>query len=597
MSIAELLDYGLKEVPQQAEIRTETIETNNATTDSSRVFKYTIRNVGFLEGTSMLTFKLKKLTGTDGNFRLNLWNGALSCIKNAVLRIGDYEVQNVQDVDKISTLFNMNQSVLQRRNVLGHYLGNSLELLVADQADPERDASTDATGLGQIQYDAVNSGVSFGKVADGGAGTTIAAGVSGNIPVAAPNSLSIVAADAKNEKYGIPLSMIFPCLKGRSLPLFLFTDYNIQLEFEMNFPDKYAYDLSQDAAEAQAGADYMAEIGSVGFSNVQLVIDYMLPPSSVINNYMAQTEKQGGYRFEFPEVAVVKKKLNSVPRSKELQEVEHRLGQTGKEIHHIVMTKQFVDAKNKSGSVITANGVTTAGGASITSINCENIAFGAVVPIQAGVLTTAALSVVAVDVAGQKVTLSAGTNMAANAGGADIQFINPPAQGLGRKILQSQSIDGIDEEEYNCEVNGLDIFPQFVYNNASQYNQMSLVLDGDLIVPRTMYYTDPNAQHQRLAPLDDGLTSNYKPLGVDLRNGNGGIVGGGTTIMSGSPLIWKYKRKPRMNGSGDGTDATANAKGHAIDYRREMDVSYYITHSRVVIVKKLAKGTSVMVSS
>ena len=37
MSIAELLDYGLKEVPQQSEIRTETVETNNATTDSSKV--------------------------------------------------------------------------------------------------------------------------------------------------------------------------------------------------------------------------------------------------------------------------------------------------------------------------------------------------------------------------------------------------------------------------------------------------------------------------------------------------------------------------------------------------------------------------------
>ena len=69
MSIAELLDYGLKEVPQQAEIRTETIETNNSTTDSSKVFKFTIRNVGFLEGTSMLTFKLKRLAGANGDFR------------------------------------------------------------------------------------------------------------------------------------------------------------------------------------------------------------------------------------------------------------------------------------------------------------------------------------------------------------------------------------------------------------------------------------------------------------------------------------------------------------------------------------------------
>ena len=76
-----------------------------------------------------------------------------------------------------------------------------------------------------------------------------------------------------------------------------------------------------------------------------------------------------------------------------------------------------------------------------------------------------------------------------------------------------------------------------------------------------------------------------------------GVVGGGTTIMSGSPLIWKYKRKPRMNGHGDGTDSTENATEVAIDYRGEVDVDYYITHSRVVVVKKLPKGTSVMVSS
>ena len=45
MSIADLLDYSLKEVPQQSEIRTETVEPNNATTDASKVFKFTIRNV------------------------------------------------------------------------------------------------------------------------------------------------------------------------------------------------------------------------------------------------------------------------------------------------------------------------------------------------------------------------------------------------------------------------------------------------------------------------------------------------------------------------------------------------------------------------
>ena len=178
-----------------------------------------------------------------------------------------------------------------------------------------------------------------------------------------------------------------------------------------------------------------------------------------------------------------------------------------------------------------------------------------------------------------------------------ITFTNPNSMGLARKILQHQAIHGVDEEEYNLEVNGLDLYPNFVLNNASQYNQMGLVMGEDLVVPRPMYYNDPNAERQRLAPMEDGLMAQYKPLGADLSNGNPQIVGGGTTIMSGSPLIWKYKRRPRINGTGDGSVEADNKLGKAPDYRGEMDVSYYITHSRVVTVKKLPKGTSVMVSS
>ena len=596
MSIAELLDYGLKEVPQQAEIRTETIEPNNATTDLSKVFKYTIRNVGFLEGTSMLTFKLKNLTGGNNDkFRLNLWSGALGCIKNAHLRIGDYEVQNAQDVDRISALLNLNKSVLQRRNVLGHYLGNSLELQ-ADDTDAEqvfRSNLAGCSGRGQIVYDRVNSGVDFAQL-NGAAAAKV-------------NSLAVNETPSLNEKYGIPLSMIFPCLKGRSLPLFLFTDYNIQLEFEMNFADKYAYNLTKTPAlepahvgVADAGAPFAAAVQDIGFNEVQLVIDYMFPPSSVINNYLEQTSKQGGYRFEFPEISVVKKKLAAVGTSKEPQEVEHRLGQTGKEVHNIIMAKRFVDYKKTDGAVFTrtagagngSNPIQTST-PNVTNINCENIAIGAKVSATG---ITSNQTVKAVNVEGRSLTLSAAGD-ANQANNTDITFKNPNSMGLGRKILQHQAIHGIDEEEYNVEVNGLDLYPQNIYNNASFYNQMSMVMNEDMILPRPMYYNDPNAERQRLAPIQDGLVAQYKPLGADLSNGMPSVVGGGTTIMSGSPLIWKYKRKPRMNGHGDGTNATENDSEIAIDYRGEMDVDYYITHSRVVVVKKLPKGTSVMVSS
>ena len=79
------------------------------------------------------------------------------------------------------------------------------------------------------------------------------------------------------------------------------------------------------ANDAHTGQDYMCPQTSVGFNEVQLIVDYLLPPSSVINNFLAQTEKQGGYRFEFPEISVVKKKITAVPVSKQPQEIEHRL--------------------------------------------------------------------------------------------------------------------------------------------------------------------------------------------------------------------------------------------------------------------------------
>ena len=580
-TIADMLDYSLKEVPQQSEIRTETIEPNNATTDSTRVFKYTIRNVGFLEGTSMLTFKLKRLSGTNGNLRVNMWNGALGCIKNAVLKVGDFEINNCQDVDRIATLMNLNQSVLQRRNVMGHYLGNSMELEVnEDGAVARHTIAPNGTPSvqGQIFLDETHSGVNFGTNTDG----------TGKVV----NSLSINSDTTLNEKFGIPLNMIFPCLKGRSLPLFLFTDYNIQLEFEMNFADRFAYNLGKTADGGHTHADYMALSDNIAFAEVELVVDYLLPPSSVINNYIEQTSSSGGYRFEFPQIAVVKKKLTAVSTSKELQEVEHRLGQTGKEVHNIIQMKRFTDFKDKNGSTINLTAFTTNGTSVLTAVSSiDGISANAKITgtnIQANTFVKS----VQVGALGNEITVMAADGSARNASGsatgsADGVIVNPSTHGLNRRILQGQSIDGVDEEEYNVEVNGLDVFPQFIYNNASQYDKMSNVLDGDMIVPRPMYFTDPNSVQQRLAPITEGLLSNYKPLGVDLRNGNDAIVGGGTIINSGSPLIFKYKRKPKSN----------SYQGNDIDMRKEMDVDYYITHARVVVVKKLQKGTQVMVSS
>ena len=45
------------------------------------------------------------------------------------------------------------------------------------------------------------------------------------------------------------------------------------------------------------------------------------------------------------------------------------------------------------------------------------------------------------------------------------------------KILLEQRIDGADTEEFNVEVNGEDVYRDFVFNCASQYNELEQCLD------------------------------------------------------------------------------------------------------------------------
>ena len=100
-----------------------------------------------------------------------------------------------------------------------------------------------------------------------------------------------------------------------------------------------------------------------------------------------------------------------------------------------------------------------------------------------------------------------------------------------------------------------------------------------------MYFTDPNTQASRLTTLSSGLKGIQKPLGCDLSNGNDAIVGGGTPIMKGSPLIFKYRRTP--------SGAVANT---TLDMTPAMNVNYHIVSSGVAVINKMASGTSVSVS-
>jgi hypothetical protein len=484
----ELIDYEIKDIPQQSEIRTEEVEPMNPATLNTRNFKFKVSNTGFLDGTSMITFKLKKsATATAGDrLRVNLWNGALGSIKSATMKVGDFEIVNTQGLDRIATLRHMNKPQATRNDLLGFYLGNNLNVHV----DPVKGNANDQGGdrsVGQIRP-TNDSGIFFGRQ-DNGVGALV-------------RNLSITTNAALNEKYGIPLYMLFPCLENRQLPLFLFQDYPVILEIEFNECSAYVNNVANYAGL------YASNNTDILIDSPKLVVDYVLPPSSVINSYLSQTAAQG-YRFEYPKINRV---IKTLPAGSDnvVQEVEHRLGQEGREIHKIYQIKRY--------------------------------------------------------------------------GSGD----DPLKAALGKKILLDQSIDGGMIEEYNLEINGRDVFHDYIYNNASQYNKISMTLDeGKLYCPRSMFYTDVNSQWAAISNQTAGLRGNWKPLAIDLRNGNDSIVGGGTPVMRGSQVVFKYRRECKQD-----------LNGVTLDSRQSMDVEYHIVRDGTAIIKKLnSGGTSVIVSA
>tara|TARA_R110001606_G_scaffold8544_3_gene37614 strand:- start:5093 stop:6556 length:1464 start_codon:yes stop_codon:yes gene_type:complete len=484
----DLINYEIQDVPQQSDIRTEESEPLNPATNNTRVFRFKINNTGFLDGTSMITFKLQKGATATGLTRVNLWNGALGAIKSAVLRVGDYEICNTQDLSRIASVRHLNEDVSVRNNMHGYYLGNALGVMV-DSSAGSTDNDGAGAGVGQVRNDVYASGIDWGHITDGTNHQVF--------------SYSMNTDLKKCEKYGIPLYMLFPCLENRQFPLFLFQDYPVILEVEFREASEYVNDMGKVGADG-----YVAVDNSVNIAEVKLVVDYILPPASVMNKYEDDVSKTG-YRFEYPKINLVKKSIPAVTTNREEQEVEHRLGQEGKEILKVFQFKKYTKGTD---------------------------------PLAGAV--------------------------------------------MGNKVLLDQKIDGQDYEEYNMEVNGQDIFPDFKYNNASQFNEVANALDKPLKVPRCMYFTDPNTQQARLTQISSGLKGVQKPLAIDLRNGNAGIIGSGTPVSKGSPLVFKYRRKP----SGAVTDQIVNQKP-------AMDVSYHIVQSGVAVIKKSGAGTSVLVQA
>ena len=504
--MTNLFDYNVNLQPAVMDIRSETLEPI-----SSSTMRYVFRldQAGELDSNSVLLFK-PLLSGNGANKqhnqRVSPWGGGLLAIKRAIFQVGDYILNDIQDVGRISNLVDMgtiNSSNNSKYN--GHYFKNNFQYKVLESGGTDGvnlagGTETQAGGAGTIVYDRHRSGMDFGIVNNDA--------VNGKV-----NNCIITNDVNTNHQIGIPLGNLFPCLKGQNIPLFLFQDYRILITIEFHTAEKYV----NMANKTTNNNSQIAIAGDVLPSEVKLQVDYIINPSEIQNKQREQTNAQGGLNLAFPDIIKVEKQIPAVAggghaNSGIVQKVEHRIGMDNKEVHSIYMLKKLDRA-------------------------------------------------------------------------------NPDK--LDRLFLNARC-DGMDIEEYNVNIDGVDVFQENKYSPSSQYDELTNCLGDTLKVPRPVYFNDANTYMNRLADSAGGLLGKYKPLCLDLKNGNGGVVGGGRSIGA-YPIIFKYERRPTtavINKAGAGNEA-----GNLIeDLNGALSVDYFVYCSRTANITSTPSGTSVMVA-
>ena len=159
-------------------------------------------------------------------------------------------------------------------------------------------------------------------------------------------------------------------------------------------------------------------------------------------------------------------------------------------------------------------------------------------------------------------------------------------------MLGKQRCDGINKESVNYYINGQDKFPESeVFQNGFHYDQLGLALDVDLNVERPMYENSKDTQLAGLATRTNPLMGTMKPLGVDLRNGNAGIVGGGTQIGD-YPILVKYAREPVADLETSNSPDIMGNKGDD----GAMNINFYVLASRRAVITSGINRNDVVVS-
>ena len=503
-----LTDYSINETPMMMDIRSDTLEPISGVQGISNRFVFRLDQAGYLDANSMLCFKVCN-ANNDIRSRVNCFNGGLGAIKRVIFQVGDYIINDVNGADIISTLMNLSsQNPNTRNHYSGWYYGNQLwtDIKRVGGVANTGTFSTEFGGVGSMFVDPQRSGLNDGDNNANNNGVAI-------------NSNLIRTAEANTKQIGIPLGVILPALRGKTIPLFLFQDYRILITVEFNDGSNFVNDISQvfgTAPNLATGANAglrspLNATSGINFRDVKLQVDYVIMPSSVQNKDRDMTNQEGGYRFDFFDVLRVEKQIPTATAN-QLQNLEHRIGMDNKEVHKIYMTKQL-------------------------------------------------------------------QNLGADLGAGPVGDAVPQNKWLGK-----QRIDGMNQEEYNVNIDGVDIFQDWKFSPASQYDETSNCLGGDLKLDRPFYFNDDNTIYSGLSPSVAGILGQYKPLCLDLTNGTGAIVGGGR-VVGAYPIIWKYRRKP--------TGTIAN-KMNAIN--TSLNVNYYALVSKTAIITSTPKGTNVMVS-
>tara|TARA_Y100001938_G_scaffold5555_1_gene6945 strand:+ start:1147 stop:2628 length:1482 start_codon:yes stop_codon:yes gene_type:complete len=479
--IAQLTDYSVDmDAENVMDVRTEKLDPI-----VSSAYRYTFRldTAAYLDKNTMLLFKVKAKTGeAANNIRLNCFNGGLGAIENVELRIGDFQVQRINNVNQWSTLNHLYSSSPEVQNKkFSHYLQNGIQyrVLTEDEANAGQDA--DLTGV--ITTDPVASGINYGA--------------SGDRAGAAVNNHKVEEDADNNQLIGIPLGMLLPMLNTRDLPLFLFTAYKIHLTIEFNpSSSQFANKIGAPSANL-ACAD-----GDILFSDVNLLVDYLVFPSRVQESVREKTQSAGGYVMDFINVENIQKTLPAATANTQ-QAQEFRINVINQEVHYIQMLKQF-------------------------------------------------------------------TTYADN----------------NNKVTLGQRADSVSVEEYQVNVNGVDFFNfGFVFNPVEMYNNVSYVLGRDLQVPAPYYVADTNTEASMISPPAQGLLGKYKPMALDLRNGEPVIRGGGR-IINEYPIRWIYNRTPhaQVNSQIQNTPQIGQNEVSGCN------IQFFVGVSRVVKVMALPSG-------